>query len=79
MEFKCIGIRQVDFKGNDGNQVSGLNLWLSYEDPHVDGVAVDKIFIPLSRVPRLTFVPDVGASCRVVYNKFGKVHDIEFV
>ena len=74
--YTCIGIRNVDFKGNDGNQVSGMNLWLSYTDPYIDGVGVEKVFIPSSRVSKLSFLPTVGSVCELFYNKYGKVQDI---
>lgn len=74
--YTCIGIRNVDFKGSDGNQVSGLNLFLSYEDKNVTGVATEKVFIPSGRVQQLSFVPSVGSCCELFYNKYGKVADI---
>lgn len=77
MEFICIGMRNVDFKGSDGNQVNGMNLWLSYEDRNVTGVAVEKVFIPSSRISQLSFLPSVGSVCDVIYNKYGKVQDIQ--
>lgn len=74
--YTCIGMRNVDFKGSDGNQVSGLNLFLSYEDKNVTGVATEKVFIPSNRVQQLSFVPAVGSECELFYNKYGKVADI---
>ena len=74
--YTCIGIRSVDFKAQDGNQISGLNIWLTYEDEHIQGVGAEKVFIPSSRVPKLSFMPSVGCTCELFYNKYGKVQDI---
>lgn len=74
--YKCIGLRNVDFKGSDGNQVSGLNLFLTYQDKNITGVGSEKVFIPSNRVQQLSFVPAVGSECELFYNKYGKVADI---
>lgn len=74
--YTLIGRRNVNFKGSDGNQVNGVNLWLSYEDKHVEGVAVDKVFIPANRVQDMSFFPEIGGQCVLFYNKYGKVADI---
>lgn len=73
--YKLIGIREVDFKGSDGKQIEGFNLWLSYEDEHIDGVGVEKVFIPKSRVVEFTCMPDLGDEVEIRYNRYGKVAD----
>lgn len=74
--YKCIGMRNVDFKGSDGNQVSGMHLFLSYEDRNITGVGTEKVFIPSYRLQQMSFVPSVGSECELFYNKYGKVADI---
>lgn len=74
--YTCIGIRNVNFKGTDGNQVSGMNLWLSYTDDNIEGVGVEKVFIPSARVSKLSFLPMLGNTCELFFNKYGKVQDI---
>lgn len=77
--YKCVGMRNVDFKGSDGNQVSGVNLFLTYEDKNINGVGTDKVFLASSRFSSLSFVPSVGSLCELIYNRYGKVADIEAV
>ena len=74
--YTCVGMRSVSFKGSDGNQVDGTNLFFTYEDEHIQGVGVEKVFIPSKRFMKLSFVPSVGSACELFYNKYGKVADI---
>ena len=74
--YTCIGYRSVSFKGSDGNQVEGTNFFFTYEDSYITGLGVEKVFIPASRLHVMSFVPDVGATCELFYNKYGKVADI---
>lgn len=75
-EFTLVGIRDVSFKGSDGNQVDGMNLFFTFEDDHIDGVGTEKIFVGIKRFNELSFVPDVGSTCIIRYNRYGKVADI---
>lgn len=34
--YTLVGTKNVDFKGSDGAQVNGMNLYFTYEDPEVD-------------------------------------------
>lgn len=74
--YSCIGIRNVDFKGSDGNQVTGVNLYLTYEDPQIQGLGSEKVFVNMKTFRELTYVPEVDNSCILMYNKYGKVSDI---
>ena len=74
--FECVGIRSVEFQGSDGNQVNGLNIFATYEDPQIEGMGVDKFFIASSRMPKLSFIPAVGACFEVIFNRYGKIADI---
>ena len=74
--YTLIGRRDVNFKGSDGHQVNGVNLWFSYEDDDIEGVAVDKVFISANRVQDMSFFPEIGGQCVLFYNKYGKVADI---
>ncbi len=74
--YECIGIRRVNFRGSDGNQVDGYNLFLTYEDENIEGFGCEKVFVPANRFMQLSYVPKVGSSCELFYNKYGKVSDI---
>lgn len=74
--YTLVGRKDVDFKGSDGKQVSGVTLFLTYEDLEVEGVATEKVFVSSDRFMKLSFMPEVGGDCDLRYNKYGKVGDI---
>jgi len=74
--YELVGIRGVSFAGSDGKQVEGTNLYLTYEDDYIDGVGTEKVFVTSKRFNSLSFVPEIGARCRLMYNKYGKIADI---
>ena len=44
--YELVGMRSVDFTGSgDGKRVEGMNLYLTYEDGHIEGVGTDKVFV----------------------------------
>lgn len=74
--FTLVGMKDVNFKGQDGSQVSGWNLFFTYDDPYITGVGVDKIFIGNKKFGEVSYMPEIGSKCRLLYNKYGKVADI---
>lgn len=74
--YTLVGIRDLDFTGSDGNKVSGYNLYFTFEHQDCDGVCTDKIFVSKKKFGQLSFVPQVGSECQIMYNRFGKVADI---
>ena len=75
--YELVGMRSVDFTGSgDGKRVEGMNLYLTYEDGHIEGVGTERVFLTSERFNALSFVPEIGARCRLGYNKYGKIADI---
>lgn len=72
MHVTVIGVQPVNFTGSDGRQVTGHNLYVTYPSDRVEGVVSMKVFIP----SRIVFVPNVGDEIDIIYNRYGKVHDI---
>lgn len=69
-----LGFKKVNFKAQNGDQITGMSYWLS--EPimeYGEGVQVVKVFISSSR--SLSFTPSVGDEVNVVYNRYGKVAD----
>lgn len=54
MLAKVLGTRDLDFKTNDGNEIKGKQIFVSYHQDNVNGEIVDKVFVnhdsPLSNV-----------------------------
>lgn len=74
--YELVGIRNVNFTGSDGRQVSGANLYFTYVDSQTEGVATEKVFIGSERMMKLSFLPKVGCTCDLRWNKYGRVSDI---
>lgn len=74
--YKVVGMRTVNFKGTDGNQINGTNLFCTYEDCNVEGLATEKFFIPMQKFMKMSFIPKVGSSCEIIFNRYGKIADI---
>lgn len=74
--YTLVGMRNVNFKGSDGGQVEGVNLFFTFEDEHINGVGTEKIFIGNKKFCELSFVPDIGSPCVIRYNRYGKVADL---
>ena len=71
-----VGMRTLDFTGSDGRPVCGVSLHLQYDDPDVEGFAVEKIFVQMPVFRAASYVPEVGGDCGLVFNRKGKVTDI---
>lgn len=76
MAYKVIGYRTVRFKGQDGSDVDGINLYFTYPEDYVTGVACDKVFLSRHKFPDLEF--SIGDTFMIQYNKYGKVAGIAF-
>lgn len=74
--YELVGMKEVSFKGSDGAQVAGTNFYFTYDDPEVDGFATEKVFVSAQRFMKLSFVPELGGKCDLMYNKYGKIRDI---
>lgn len=74
--FTLVGMRRVNFKGQDGNPVDGLNLFFQYSDRNITGYGTEKIFISAAKFNDVSFMPQIGDNCQLLYNKYGKVADI---
>lgn len=45
MLVKVHGVRKLDFKTDDGKEIKGTNIFVTYPVEHVEGETVDKVFI----------------------------------
>ena len=45
MLMEVVGTTKVDFTNREGNQIIGLNVFVNYASPNVNGLCADKIFI----------------------------------
>ncbi len=75
-EMQVVGIRKSSFKGNDGQDVVGFNVYVTYVMDHVDGVAADRFFVMPTKFVN-GVIPKPGDIVVVYYNRFGKVQSCE--
>lgn len=71
MVVNLCGVRDLDFKDKDGNQIKGLKIFISYEDPNVTGYVTDNKFLSGSLCSKL------GVDYRTLSSYVGQVVDIE--
>ncbi len=45
MQVKLLGVMPVDFKSNNGEQISGTNIFVAFKDEAVEGLRTEKIFL----------------------------------
>mgnify|MGYP006887402216 FL=1 len=77
MEHVLFGARKLDFSGEDGRQVQGVQLWVGFESDHVIGMETAKLFVRSSLVPHN--VGDyMGTVIDIEFNNKGKVQNISF-
>lgn len=71
---QVIGYRNVDFKGQDGDSVSGVSIYVTESiEKNGEGYATDKIFLSTAKIADLGYKPQLGDRLEVQYNRYGKV------
>lgn len=77
MEFmQVVGKATMKFKGTDGNEVSGTNLYVVYDDNYTEGKRTDKLFVSDRLCSNVTYFPKVGDEICVDFNRWGKISNI---
>lgn len=72
MDVTVVGVQPVSFTGQDGRSVTGHNIYVTFEQKNVEGLACMKVFLPA----RIEVVPSPGDDITVLFNRYGKVHSI---
>lgn len=78
---KIVGIRSVRFKGQDGEQVAGVNIYVTVpiDEDKGEGCSTERYFVTDSRRANWTYVPRVGDEVRIIYNRYGKCDEMTAV
>ena len=69
---KIVGIRPSSFKGSDGTEISGKNIYLTEPLETGEGLATDRVYVTDSKLANWTYKPTVGDEVSLSYNRFGK-------
>ena len=77
-QWKVIGYQDVDFKAPDGNQVSGIRLFLTAPaDPKKNGYG--EICNSQFLSDRIDYAPVIGDTIQLSFNRYGKVQSVVVV
>lgn len=74
--MKVIGIRPSSFRGENKEEISGQNIYLTYPLDKGVGHGADRIFLTNEKFNNLTHKPGVGDEVRLEYNRYGRCADI---
>lgn len=78
-KVKVLGSRWVDMDAEGGRKITGYSLYICFPADNVEGLQTGKVFVAASRWNQLTYQPRVNDECILVYNRSGKVADIQAV
>ncbi len=70
--MKIIGIRSSNFKGDNGDPVSGMNVYLTFPLEKGEGLGAERIFLTDAKLKGWTYQPKVGDEVNVSYNRYGR-------
>lgn len=74
---KIIGIRPSSFTGQDGAQVTGKNIYVTFPLEKGDGFGSDRIFVTDSKLASWPYKPTVGDEVKLEYNRYGRCSGME--
>ncbi len=74
--MKVIGFRKSSFRGDDGHDVSGINIYLTYPLDKGEGQGTDRVYLTDARLAECGYTPKVGDEVKVEYNRWGKCSGI---
>ena len=78
--YEVVGMRNVRFDDQKtGQTIDGLKVFAIYEDENVNGVATENFFFGRNKVGYAFDNFRISGHFKVLYNKYGKPDDIEFL
>lgn len=72
--MKIIGIKRSNFTTREGNEIHGINLYLTYplSGEQAQGQCAERLYMTDEKLARCGYVPKLGDEVRISYNRFGK-------
>ena len=64
--MKIIGVAGSSFKGDDGKQVTGYNVYLSWPLSGGDGEGATRVYVTDKRLATWTYFPQVGNPAIII-------------
>jgi len=78
--MKILGFENVKFNFNDGRTVQGVYVYLHDDGApkeRVTGMRTERVFLSDAKCGACNFVPKVGDRVKILYNRYGKVDEIQ--
>lgn len=78
MKVKLIGFKRMDFKAQDGGNIKGINLYISYPDVanETTGQMCDKVFIKNEDIIAIKLNDFISKDISVEFGMKGKVFSV---
>lgn len=78
MKVSLIGVRSINFTTDEGNEISGIKLFIAYPEDNVYGKICDSRFITANvftnlGVPVDTLLNSIGSEIDIEINPKGKI------
>ena len=67
-----IGFRPSSFKGEQGDTISGMNIYLTYPLDKGTGQGTERVYLTGAKLNKAGYIPAVGDEVRIEYNRYGK-------
>lgn len=75
--YEVVGFARSQFQAKDNGQtITGWNIYVQCEDPKVTGYKCDRLYLGDGKCD---YTPELGDRIHVYYNKYGKVDNIQRV
>lgn len=78
--MKILGFEHVKFNFNDGRSVEGQYVYLHDDGAPADrvtGMRTERVFLSDQKAASCNFIPKVGDAVKILYNRYGKVDEIQ--
>lgn len=75
-DMKVIGFRKSSFKGDDGQEVSGVNLFLTEKCEKGEGLSCDRIYVMDKILASCGYTPKLNDEVIIEWNRWGKCSGI---
>lgn len=67
-----VGVRPINFKGKDGNQITGKNIYFTEPLEDGEGSSADRVFLSMDKLLKCQYDPKVGDEVHIEYNRNGR-------
>lgn len=75
MKAKLFGVQEIDFTNNNGERISGLNIFTGFQDTNVEGLRTEKFFV--KEGVKLPKEVTLGDEIEISFNHKGKVEKLQ--